>query len=1126
MPKKWCLVVLATAFVVAASIPVFSQVSTVKGALAGTVYDTTGAVVPAARVTITGPMGNLALDTDPTGNFMFQNLTPGIYTAKVEKSGFKVAQVSDIDVTVNNVSTIHVTLVLGTPTQVVEVAAPSVRVDTTSTRVSTGITDTFYDKVPLPRNVAGMFYIAPGVANGGGTGESNPSISGASGLENLYVADGVNITDSAYGGLGVFSSYYGPVGTGINMAFVKEVQIKTGGFEPQYGKATGGVVQIVTKSGGSEYHGGITAYFQPKGFEATRLQVDDFGLVNKIGRGLHREGYDVAGELGGPVPGLKDHLFFFASFDPTWDRSYVLAPPTSALVAHGPYKRRTNTYNYAGKLSWKINDSHELDTSLFGDPAHTGNTPWRSLTGDNTTRFSRWNFGTRNVVARYTGTLSPSWLVNSSFSWDHNTFIETPSTNLSQITDYTQTAGLAGQRGTFTPVGLGFEQNTKSDTYGFDVATTKMFNFAGSHTFSIGYHYEDSHYNGDRLYSGPTSSIPATNAAGDTVTGLGVPQSAIGEQTNAAYYLVTARPEDFGGEECTLCPLMDVPGYGMVPVALQQARGIWGSPTFKTESKYHAGYVEDVWRLDKHINLDLGMRYEQQRMIGIAAHYSFTDNFLPRIGVTYDPVGDRRTKIYANFGRYDYVLPLDMALRSLSSELDFDGGWFAPDFTTNSSGQRVVNINSYGTVTPVLDAAHLLTGVGAYNTDGTCATATTGCGVEDTIRVSQQAVGTAIAPGTKMEYEDEFMVGLDRDLGHGVMFSVRYIDRRLRRIIEDGSGVGPEMFGVEPLYQYVIGNLGANTDLFVNPIEHTFSMGQKFTPTYTTIDGVKYVNNLPTGLSDCIDPSIGGGLPPYVVTNQTDSFGNVVGSACWNPYGVNGGIPGDFQADGVPDGFPNAIRNYDAVEIEFNKSFSRNWMMRANWRISRLNGNYEGAFRNDNGQSDPGISSLYDFTAGSMNLLGDQFKPGVLNTDRTHIVNFYSAYVIPRGPLSGLTLGPGVTLQTGIPINDLKAHPAYHNAGEVPVGGRGALGREPVTGQVNMHLDYPIRLSERFKLRVGADFFNIGNQRTLQYTNQNEDLRYGTPNADFKKPQAFSPGGFFGTFQAPFRMRGMVRLEF
>jgi Carboxypeptidase regulatory-like domain/TonB dependent receptor-like, beta-barrel len=1097
-------------FLLVSSVPGFCQGSTVKGAMAGTVYDTTGAVVPAARITVTGPIGSLAMDTNSTGNFMFQNLSPGTYQAKVEKAGFKVAQVSDIDVTVNNVSTIHVTLVLGTPTQVIEVAAPAVRVDATSTRVTTGITDTFYDRVPLPRNVSGLFYVAPGVANGGGTGESNPSISGGSGLENLYVADGVNITDAAFGGLGVFSRVFGSVGSGINMAFVQEVDIKTGGFEPQYGQATGGVVQIVTKSGGSEYHGGITAYFQPQRLEATRLQADDFGLVNLTGKTLHTAGYDLTGELGGPVPGVKDHLFFFASADPSWNRRYDLAPPVSALFAHGTYTMPTDTYNYAGKLTWKISDSHQFEASLFGDPSHTGTDPWRSLTADNNTRFSSLKYGTRNLVGRYTGTLSPTWLVNADITWDHNTFTETPITNLNEIIDQTQVAGLPGQRGSFTPVGIGYLENTRANTYTFDVSTTKMFNFAGSHTFSIGYHFEAPHYGGSRDYTGPRSAIPATNEEGTPLTSFGVDQSLIGTSVSAEYYLLRAP------SYCTLCPLMNVPGYATPQgVYLRQVRGIFGTTAFETKAKYNAAYVEDAWKLNKYLTLDLGMRYEQQRLTGNVVQYSFTDNWLPRIGVTFDPTGDRRTKIYANFGRYDYVLPLDVAERSLSTENDFYGSRLAPDFTVNGSGQRVVTINQNGTVTPILDATHTLNEVGD-TTGGVCNTAT-GCGIPSKYVISTQGAIEAIAPGTKMEFEDEYMVGLDRELGHGVIFSVRYIDRRLRRIIEDTGGISPEAGNAGISQYYAIANVGASTDLFTNPIEHTFSTGQTFDFTHNS-DG--YVTNLPASLGACLDPTTG--LPPYVDENQVDTFGNVIGSACFNPTGVNGQTPGIDIPDGVADGFPNPVRNYDAVEIEFNKSFSRNWMMRANWRIARLYGNFEGAFRNDNGQSDPGISSLYDFTAGQMNLLGDQFKPGVLNTDRTHIVNFYTAYVMPRGPLAGLTFGPAVTFETGTPINDLKAHPIYQNAGEIPVGGRGVNGREKVDGQVNMHLDYPFRLSERFKLRVGADFFNIANSRTLLQVNQDEDLGFGVPNADYLKPLA----GRSGTFVQPFHMRGMVRLEF
>ncbi|RXL65965.1 hypothetical protein EO238_32985, partial [Citrobacter sp. AAK_AS5] len=77
----------------------------------------------------------------------------------------------------------------------------------------------------------------------------NPAIGGASGLENNYVVDGVNITNAGYGSIGAYSNVYGSLGTGVNFDFVKEVQIKSGGFEAEYGQSLGGVVNVITKAG-------------------------------------------------------------------------------------------------------------------------------------------------------------------------------------------------------------------------------------------------------------------------------------------------------------------------------------------------------------------------------------------------------------------------------------------------------------------------------------------------------------------------------------------------------------------------------------------------------------------------------------------------------------------------------------------------------------------------------------------------------------------------------------------------------------------------------------------------------------------------------------------------------------
>ena len=143
------------------------------------------------------------------------------------------------------------------------------------------------------------------------------------------------------------------------------------------------------------------------------------------------------------------------------------------------------------------------------------------------------------------------------------------------------------------------------------------------------------------------------------------------------------------------------------------------------------------------------------------------------------------------------------------------------------------------------------------------------------------------------------------------------------------------------------------------------------------------------------------------------------------------------------------------VEIEINKSFSHNWSLISNWRISRLRGNFEGAYRNDNGQNDPGISSLYDFTPGLLGLIGDQLSVGPLNADRLHIVNIYPTYIFDKGKLRGLVVTPGVKIQSGVPLTTLASNLDYNTAGEIPLYGRGDLGRTPVTGTVDVHLEYP-----------------------------------------------------------------------
>jgi hypothetical protein len=1086
-------------------LPVFAQESAVKGNISGVVQDSTGAVVPAAKVTLTGPQGEKVATTEADGRFLFSLLPPAAYGIKVEKQGFRAADVKGVVVDIGKTTSLSLKLEPGAVGEVVEVTGNATTVDTSSTAVGADLADTFYQSVPVARNVASLFYVAPGAADSGGAGRANPSISGASGLENLYMADGVNITDSAFGGLGTFTRRQGSIGSGINLSFIKEVQVKTGGFEPQYGEATGGIVQLVTKTGSNQWHGEIGVYAAPHGAEGNFLQTD-VARTNKVGFYNGNADFDANGELGGYIPGFKNHLFFFGDFNPTWGQQFVQSPPTAGLAALGQLTLFARTYNYAGKLTVRLNDNHQFEGSVFGDPTKTNASAQNFvLNTPNNTAFSKWDYGSRNVVARYNGTLSPTWLVNGSFTWEDGHFTESPRFDVLQVTDRSVSTNVHPLQG------FGFLENNSVTSYAFNLDTQKIVHAAGEHTFSIGYRYEHPDYSDITTSSGGHFAVPATNASGADY--LGCTQGSQVCPKGDQMFLWNGSLNDETGNGCTLCPK-----YNGLPVAVQFGRGRFDSGITPTFGRYNAGYANDAWQMSKYITLSLGIRWEQWKMSGTGSNYTFTDNWAPRVGVSIDPFGDRKTKLYGNFGRYNYKTPLDAAIRSLSGEKDLTKMIIAPQ--ADASGNVIVNAD--GSINVVPDAAHTLNlATGGINTNPSVGASLTG--------------GEGFAPGTKMMYQNEFLVGVEHEFKGGVVLSGRFIYRNMPRIVEDMAGISPEAFNApgSPFTQlYFIGNPGRSTDLFPNEHSQSFSPGN--TPSACSDPTQQY--NPKTGAGNWymvapgkITDANGGSINPSTGTPWNNGNG-----ICWSK--VNGFWGGEQTAsgspipDGTPDGFPTPVHIYKAVEIEANKAFSHNWMLRANWRIASLQGNYEGAFRNDNGQTDPNISSLFDFTNGIIGMLGDQYKPGPLNTDRRHIVNIYTSYVIPSGFLKALELGGGVNILSGSPISNLADHPAYGNIGEVPLGIRGIEGRTPVSGGVNLHLEKPFKITERSSIRVSADLFNITNSRPVTLVDENNGLNFNpAPNPDFLKVQQWSingPGPGYTGYQKPFYARFSARWVF
>jgi hypothetical protein len=270
------------------------------------------------------------------------------------------------------------------------------------------------------------------------------------------------------------------------------------------------------------------------------------------------------------------------------------------------------------------------------------------------------------------------------------------------------------------------------------------------------------------------------------------------------------------------------------------------------------------------------------------------------------------------------------------------------------------------------------------------------------------------------------------------------------------------------------------------------------------------------------------GPQQYVVSNPsanldifTNAFPCTSGPDCDIETGFTA-ITNPLGADGIADGFPNPTRIYKAMELVASRRMAANWQIFANYRLAKLHGNFEGLFRNDNGQQDPNISSLFDFT-NSDGLLREQALAGVLPTDRRHQFKLFTNFQFSQGWLNGLNLGAAWLAQSGTPISQFLAHPAYDNAGEIPVGGRGALGTSPASYPFDLHGDYTIRASERVSVKLVGDIFNVFNQQKVLRIDQNFELDSTTPNPDFLKPNTLD---FAHPFMTPRSVRLALRLEF
>jgi hypothetical protein len=618
----WALLLVVASFGLA------SAQETTSGSIAGTVVDAQGAPVPGATVSITSNQGTKTFVTDSNGRFFAPYLTPGRYAVKVELSGFSPIEQKNIDVHLGQrLELPGLTLKVGGLQEVVEVVGAAPTIDTSSTTVGGVLDSDTLKRLPVGRNFTDTLYLVPGVSTSG-VGNANPSIGGNSGLENNYVVDGVNITNTGYGAVGSYSIVFGSLGTGVTTDFIKETQVKTGGFEAEYGESTGGVVNVVTQSGTNSFHGSVFGYLRPDQLENDWKQLNTVnGTVNVKGT----QNADVGATLGGPL--VKDRLFFFGAFNPQFQRRTFVAPQGFPLASLGAVDRKRRILSYAGKLTLQASSNHRIDISAFGDPAHGDMGPQRggALIRSTTSGFSELKkYGGHNQVLRYDGIMSRAWLIEASVARAINDIQEIPSVNDHQVTDRTVTPNR-------TTGGIGFyEQGNHGVNMQYQLKSTNIFTAGGNHQLRYGGLFEDIKYDNINQRTGPTFTLP--NGVHTTTGGR-----------------VNILPDPVFGRIFRV----DRANYENVR---------------HTKQRYISFFAQDTWQIGGKLTLRPGLRYEQQELIGTPLvngtvnTFKWKNNWAPRIGATYDIQGNGKSKIFASWGRFYAKIPNDLAARALSAD--------------------------------------------------------------------------------------------------------------------------------------------------------------------------------------------------------------------------------------------------------------------------------------------------------------------------------------------------------------------------------------------------------------------------------------------------------------------------
>jgi hypothetical protein len=646
--------------------------------VAGRVTDPSGAVLPGATVTITNVETNVGrtTHTDERGEFRAPALAPGVYRVLVKMDGFGPEHRDDVTVQLGESVALHVTLSIAQAQETVSVTAPSLPADRAKTANSSVIGQQQIGSLPTNgRNFIGFSVLAPGVTTDrtpqqGGTPTTGLSFAGQRARSNNIMVDGLDNNDSAIGAAGATFS----------QDAVREFQVLTNSYPAELGKATGGVVNIVTKSGTNATHGTAFGYYRDEALNAK----DYFEKIDPFGERLERPKARFSqtqwgGTVGGPV--RNDKTFYFVSLERAdiAANNFVNIDPQAAAalgtagfpveLGNVPYGVRTTAalakidhhFSPGSTLLVRANVSDHANENIepFGGlvarsrGAAQFQDNW-AIAGSHTQVFSARSVNDARIqVSGQTADLR-SLDPRCSGACDDN-FEGGPTIELPGI------ASVGRHR--FTP------QRRKDLRY--QIADTVSL-FAGRHIGKAGIDLN--------VFSNAQLSLPLhlggryifTAQPANPVLGLDRPVSAL-----EAFVLGL--------------PAVYVQGYGQ--------------PSVSYPNTDVSLFVQDEWEVSERVTATLGVRFQKvfwpdvaldiSNVAGSRLHYNFpedNDNLAPRVAVAIDPFADGRTSLHAAYGVFhDHQLRGGLAgppqvvdgkthVRTLALRLpDATAAWNAPD---------------------------------------------------------------------------------------------------------------------------------------------------------------------------------------------------------------------------------------------------------------------------------------------------------------------------------------------------------------------------------------------------------------------------------------------------------------